>query len=269
MYVSLFVKNFLVFLASQKERSSRTLFDDKLLNNHYILAMDYNLLATFALLVGLELVLGIDNILLISIVTDRVSAQSRNKVRMIGLGLALMARLLLLMGASHLVKLSEPAIGPLSYKSIVLLAGGAFLLYKAVKEIHHVVESSSDDMQIKKIAVTSGAAILQILLLDIVFSIDSVITAVGLTDHLGVIYLSVIVSFVLVLIFSAKIASFVQEHATLKILALSFLITIGVTLGIEAMGGHVPKAYIYLPMGFALGVELLQMRFIHNQKKTK
>lgn len=231
--------------------------------------MDYNLLATFTLLVGLELVLGIDNILLISIVTDRVSVESRNKVRIIGLGLALGARLLLLMGASLLVKLSEPVIGFLSYKSIVLICGGAFLLYKAVKEIHHVVESRSDDMNIKNVSMTFATAVSQILLLDIVFSIDSVITAVGLTDNLLVIYASVIVSFVLVLIFSGAIAKFVQEHTTLKILALSFLITIGVTLAIEGMGAHVPKAYIYLPMGFALAVELLQMRFVHNQKKAK
>lgn len=231
--------------------------------------MDLNLLATFALLVGLELVLGIDNILLISIVTDRVAVESRNKVRIIGLGLALGARLLLLMGASLLVQLSEPVIGSLSYKSIVLICGGAFLLYKAVKEIHHVVESRADDLDIKKVSMTFAAAISQILLLDIVFSIDSVITAVGLTDNLLVIYASVIVSFVLVLIFSGAIAKFVQTHATLKILALSFLITIGVTLAIEGMGAHVPKAYIYLPMGFALAVELLQMRFMHNQKKVK
>ena len=231
--------------------------------------LDYNLLATFALLIGLELVLGIDNILLISIVTDRVDAKDRNKVRIIGLGMALFARLLLLMGASYLVKLSEPVIGSYSYKSLVLLAGGAFLLYKAVKEIHHVVESKPDDLVIGKTYMTFGAAVVQILMLDIVFSIDSVITAVGLTDNLWVIYSSVIVSFVLVLIFSGAIAAFVQKHATLKILALSFLITIGVTLGVEGLGGHVPKAYIYLPMGFALAVELLQMRFMQNQQRKK
>src|SRR3989344_4142578 len=229
--------------------------------------MDYNLLATFALLVGLELVLGIDNILLISIITDRVVIEKRNKVRVIGLSLALTARLLLLFGASYLVKLSEPVIASLSYKSIVLLFGGAFLLYKAVKEIHHVVEFGSEAVTSKNLSLTLAAAIIQILILDIVFSIDSVITAVGLTDNLLVIYSSVIVSFVLVLIFSGKIAAFIQNHTTLKILALSFLITIGVTLGVEGLGGHVPKAYIYLPMGFALIVELLQMRFMHNQKK--
>lgn len=229
--------------------------------------MDYNLLATFAILVGLELVLGIDNILLISIITDRVLPADRQRARILGLGLALGARLLLLLGASFLVKLSEPVIGSLSYKSLVLLAGGAFLIYKAVKEIHHVVESSSESQNTKSKAISFSVAITQILLLDIVFSIDSVITAVGLTDNLMVIYSSVVVSFILVLIFSGKIASFVQKHATLKILALSFLITIGVTLGIEGFGGHVPKAYIYLPMVFALAVELLQMRFLYNQKK--
>lgn len=231
--------------------------------------MDYNLLATFMLLVGLELVLGIDNILLISIVTDRVEPENRNKVRRLGLGLALAARLLLLLGASYLVKLSEPVIGSFSYKSLVLLVGGAFLLYKAVKEIHHVVESKPDEPSANGGRMSFASAFVQILMLDIVFSVDSVITAVGLTDNLFVIYSSVILSFAIVLAFSGAIASFVQRHATLKILALSFLITIGVTLGVEGLGGHVPKAYIYLPMGFALAVELLQMRFMHNQQKRK
>lgn len=231
--------------------------------------MDYNLLATFALLVGLELVLGIDNILLISIISDRVDVAVRNKVRLIGLSLALGARLLLLLGASYLVQLSEPILGNLSYKSLVLICGGLFLLYKAVKEIHHVVETKDDDHGIKKASMALASAITQILILDIVFSIDSVITAVGLTENLMVIYSSVIASFVLVLIFSGKIAAFVQKHTTLKILALSFLITIGVTLVIEGLGGHVPKAYIYMPMAFALAVELLQMRFTANQNKNK
>lgn len=229
--------------------------------------MDLNILATFALLVGLELVLGIDNVLLISIVTDRVEDNLKQKVRYLGLGLALLARLILLLGANYLVRLEDPVWLGLSYKSFVLIAGGAFLIYKAVKEIHHVVESSPQSDAMKVVRMGFGQAVMQILLLDIVFSIDSVITAVGLTDNLTVIYSSVIVSFVLVLIFSGPIAAFVQRHATLKILALSFLITIGVTLGIEAFGGHVPKAYIYLPMGFALAVEFLQMRFMHNQSK--
>lgn len=231
--------------------------------------MDFNLLATFALLVGLEIVLGIDNILLISIATDRLPADIRNKARYIGLGLALVARLLLLLGASYIVQLDEPFFWHLSWKSVILIAGGGFLLFKAVKEIHHVVEAHHADPDTQPVYSSFGAVILQILVLDIVFSIDSVITAVGLTDHLMVIYSSVAVSFVLVLMFSGVIAGFVQRHATLKILALSFLVTIGVTLVIEGLGGHVPKGYIYLPMGFALVVELLQMRFSYNVAKAK
>lgn len=228
--------------------------------------MDLNLLPTFALLVGLEIVLGIDNILLISILTDRLPAGSRNKARFIGLGLALGARLLLLMGAAYLVQLEEPVFWGLSWKSLVLICGGGFLLFKAVKEIHHTVEESQHKST-ETVYAQFSAVITQIVILDLVFSIDSVITAVGLTNHLLVIYAAVIASFVLVLVFSGAIAAFVQKHATLKILALSFLVTIGVTLVIEGLGGHVPKGYIYMPMGFALLVELLQMRFTYNQRK--
>lgn len=232
--------------------------------------MDLNILATFALLVGLEIVLGIDNILLISILTDRLPAEHRNKARVLGLGLALLARFVLLLGASLLVRLNEPVFYSLSWKGIILLAGGGFLLFKAVKEIHHVVESKPEEHNLAaKAYSTLGAVISQIIVLDLVFSIDSVITAVGLTDNLWVIYAAVIASFLLVLAFSGPIASFVHKHATLKILALSFLVTIGVTLVMEGLGGHVPKGYIYLPMGFALAVELLQMRFLSNQSRKK
>jgi predicted tellurium resistance membrane protein TerC len=229
--------------------------------------MDFNLIATFALLVGLEIVLGIDNILLISILTDRLPAAVRNRARVMGLGLALVARFILLLGASYIVRLNDPIFYHLSWKSVILISGGAFLIYKAVKEIHHVVENHHGDESQQKTYATFSAVIAQIIVLDLVFSIDSVITAVGLTDNLLVIYSSVVVSFLLVLAFSGSIASFVQRHPTLKILALSFLVTIGVTLVIEGLGGHVPKGYIYMPMGFALAVELLQMRFSHNQQK--
>lgn len=232
--------------------------------------MDFNLVATFALLIGLEIVLGIDNILLISILTDRLPAEMRNKARIIGLGLALVARLLLLLSASYLLRLSQPAYFGLSWKDIILIAGGAFLIYKAVKEIHHAVERIGHEGDFGgKTHDKFSNVIAQIVLIDIVFSIDSVITAVGLTDNLWVIYAAVIVSFVFVLAFSGKIASFVQAHPALKVLALSFLVTIGVTLCVEGFGGDVPKGYIYLPMGFALAVEALQMRLVHNEKKIK
>ena len=232
--------------------------------------MDFNLILTFALLVGLEVVLGIDNILLISILTDRLPKAQRATARKIGLGLAMLARCLLLLGASALVKLSEPVLLGYSWKSLILIVGGGFLLYKAVKEIHHAVESPNDPTGgAGKVAATFSSVLLQIVMLDIVFSVDSVITAVGLTDQLWVIYSAVLVSFGLVLLFSSAIASFVQRHATVKVLALSFLVTIGVTLVVEGIGGHVPKGYIYLPMGFALAVELLQMRLMHNQQRKK
>lgn len=231
--------------------------------------MDGNLFATFFLLVGLEVVLGIDNILLISILTDRLPPEKRNFARLLGLGLALGARLLLLLGASYLVKLNEPVAMGLSWKSLILIAGGGFLLFKATKEIHHAVECRDAHPDAGQGKSTMGSVISQIILLDLVFSIDSVITAVGLTENLWVIYSSVVASFLLVLAFSGSIASFVQRHVTLKILALSFLVTIGVTLVIEGLGGHVPKGYIYLPMGFSLAVELLQMRFSANQSRLK
>lgn len=231
--------------------------------------MDLNLLATFALLVGLEIVLGIDNILLISILTDRLPTDRRKMARFIGLGLALVGRLVLLLGASYLVKLNEPVALGLSYKSLVLIAGGGFLLFKAVKEIHHAVEHPAGGPGVQAVYATFSAVISQIVLLDLVFSVDSVITAVGLTDNLWVIYSAVIISFLLVLAFSGAIASFVQRNAALKILALSFLVTIGVTLVMEGLGGHVPKGYIYLPMGFALAVEALQMRLTYNQSKKR
>ncbi len=229
---------------------------------------DYNLVATFFLLIGLEIVLGIDNILLLSILSDRLPPDQRNRARVIGLSLALGARIVLLLGASYLLKLSQPVMSKYSIKDLILVAGGAFLLYKAVKEIHHVVEGLHDQGQQKdKPHASFKSVIAQIILLDIVFSIDSVITAVGLTDNLWIIYGAVVASFVAVLAFSGAIAGFVQKHPALKILALSFLVTIGVTLCIEGFHGHVPKGYIYLPMGFALAVELLQMRYTYNAKR--
>lgn len=229
--------------------------------------MDINLIATFFVLVGLEIVLGIDNILLIAILTDRLPQEQRGKARFVGLSLALLARFALLAGAAYIVRLEEAVWLGLSWKGFILIGGGGFLLVKAVKEIHHVVEGKEEHAGHGAKYSDFGRVILQMIALDLVFSIDSVITAVGLTDHLGTIYAAVVASFILVLLFSGKIAAFIQRHATLKILALSFLVTIGITLVIEGLGGHVPKAYIYLPMGFALVVELLQLRFMKNQKK--
>jgi len=221
--------------------------------------------STFALLVGLELVLGIDNVLLISILSDRLPADKRPLARKLGLGLALVIRLLMVLGAGYLTRMTDEVFLGRSWKDIVLLAGGAFLLFKSVKEIHHAVEGDAhEEAGAPRRAGSLSSIVLQIVLLDIVFSIDSVITAVGLTSKLWVIESAVIASFVLVLLFASRVSAFIQNNPALKVLALSFLVCIGVTLGMEGMGKHVDKGYIYLPMGFALLVELLQMKQSKN-----
>ncbi len=226
-------------------------------------------LAVLALLIGLELVLGVDNILVIAIFVSRLPEAERNKARIIGLALAMVARIGMLFLIMALAGLTDPVALGFSVRDLILLAGGLFLLYKAVHEIHHTV-SLKDEIEA---AETGGATmgfssvIVQIVLLDIVFSIDSVITAVGLTQKTWVIVIAVVLSFAVILAFAKPIGEFILRHPALKILALSFLITIGVTIFMEGLHQHVPKAYIYLPMGFALFVEMLQMRYAYNRKK--
>lgn len=228
-------------------------------------------LSTFALLVGLELVLGIHNVLLISILSDRLPTEKRPLARNLGLGLALVIRLLMVLGAGYLTQMVDEVIWGLSWKDIILLLGGAFLLFKSVREIHHAVEGINHGAEGGTVKATSSLSsiVVQIVLLDIVFSIDSVITAVGLTSKLWVIESAVVASFILVLLFAGRVSSFIQSNPALKVLALSFLVCIGITLGIEGLGKHVDKGYIYLPMGFALVVEFLQMRLMSNSSKHK
>lgn len=224
--------------------------------------------ATLGLLIGLELVLGIDNILLISILTSRLEQSRQESARKLGLFLAFLARVIFVLAAGWITKLTEPVLLHYSWKDLILLVGGLFLLYKAVKEIHHVVEGSQNGSG-QAVKATFGAVITQIVLLDIVFSIDSVITAIGLTQHLWVIITAVMVSFAIVLFFARPVAQFVEHNPALKVLALAFLVCIGVTIFVEGLQKDVPKAYIYLPMGFALAVELLQMRMSSNMNKKK
>lgn len=230
---------------------------------------DPNVWATFFLLVGLELVLGIDNILLISILVGRLPEQQRERARKLGLFLALGFRMLFLLGASVIQKLQTPVIFDLTGKELILLIGGLFLLYKAVTEMHFVVERYGlEEKTSQAVSATLGTVLVQIVILDMVFSVDAVITAVGLTEHLLVIYAAVLVSFVGVLFYSKGIAAFVQARPSLKILALALLVSIGVTLFAEGLGAEIPKGYIYLPMGFALAVELLQMRYDHKRARA-
>ena len=225
-------------------------------------------IALLSLLIGLELVLGIDNILVISIFVSRLPETHRNKARIVGLAVAMVARILMLFILLALSNLTDTLFLHFSIRDLILLLGGLFLLWKAVKEIHHAIELNDEDQQaIHDVSKGFLYIIFQIVLLDIVFSIDSVITAIGLTNKVWIIITSVIVSFVAILAFAKPIGEFIIRHPALKILALSFLITIGITIFMEGLHKHVPKAYIYLPMGFALLVEILQMRYEHNKKR--
>lgn len=224
-------------------------------------------LATLSLLIGLELVLGVDNILVISIFVSRLPEVHRNRARIFGLALAMIARILMLGLLLKLSSLTNSVVYHFSVRDLILIAGGLFLLYKAVKEIHHTIEFREEVHPTQGASGTIAYVITQIVLLDIVFSVDSVITAIGLTDTVWVIITAVVLSFLVILAFARPIGEFIMKHPSLKILALSFLITIGVTIFMEGMHKHVPKAYIYLPMGFALFVEMLQLRYEFNKKK--
>lgn len=227
-------------------------------------------LGLLALLIGLELVLGVDNILVISIFVGRLPETHRNRARIIGLGLALVARIVLLVILLTLSGLTRPVLLNFSVRDIILIAGGLFLLWKAVREIHHTVEMKDEEQPvIHDVSRNFASVISQIVLLDIVFSIDSVITAIGLTNETWIIITAVVASFLAILAFARPIGEFIISHPSLKILALSFLITIGVTIFMEGLHKEVPKAYIYLPMGFALFVELLQMRYDYNRGKRR
>jgi predicted tellurium resistance membrane protein TerC len=224
--------------------------------------------ALLALLIGLELVLGVDNVLVIAIFVARLPEEKRKQARILGLALAMVARLVMLVVVVVLAGLTDPLVWNLSVRDLILLTGGLFLLYKAVKEIHHTISLADEHPDTGAGASGNYASIItQIVLLDIVFSVDSVITAVGLTSQLWIIITAVVLSFTGILFYAGPIGEFIMRHPALKILALSFLITIGITIFMEGLHKHVPKAYIYLPMGFALLVEILQMRYEHNRRK--
>jgi len=227
-------------------------------------------LGILALLIGLEVVLGVDNVLVIAIFVGRLPENQRQKARIAGLGMAMAARIVMLAVVLMLATLTRPVVASLSVRDLILLIGGLFLLFKAVHEIHNTVEFRGAEHRPEGKAKGAFASVIaQIVLLDVVFSIDSVITAVGLTQQFWIIVAAVVVSFIGILFFARPIGEFILDHPALKILALSFLITIGVTIFMEGMHQHVPKGYIYLPMGFALLVELLKMRYEHNRSRKE
>lgn len=218
----------------------------------------------------LEIILGIDNIVFISILAGKLPPEQQAKARQTGLSLALITRVLLLCGLAWMVKLTSPlfhipAFGLLpephsvSGRDLILLCGGLFLLWKSTREIHEKLEGE-DGAVTSRLLPNFASVVIQILLLDIVFSLDSVITAVGMARQLGVMVAAVIIALVFMLIFSGRISGFIQKHPTLKMLALSFLLLIGCALVAEGFHKEIPKGYIYFAMAFSVGVESLNIR---------
>ena len=224
---------------------------------------DPQLWIAFATLTVLELVLGIDNIIFISILSGKLPAEQQSRARFIGLTLALGMRVLLLLSLSWIIGLTEPLFSvagkAISGRDLVLLIGGLFLIAKSTHEIHGSLEGEEGHGS-KRVYSSFASVIVQITLLDIVFSLDSVITAVGMVNNIWIMIAAVVISIVAMMFFAKPIGDFVQRHPTVKMLALAFLLLIGVTLVAEGFGQHIPKGYIYFAMAFSVLVEVLNMK---------
>ncbi len=227
-------------------------------------------------LVGLEIVLGVDNIIFISILVGRLPPEQRNLGRRLGLGFAMLTRILLLLSITWVMQLTSPLFSvmgrPITGRDLILIGGGLFLLWKSVHEIHESMTPGEDedgDGVAGKARVSFAGIIAQIAVIDIVFSLDSVITAVGMVGDIAIMIIAVVAS-VAVMMFAAKpIGEFVDDNPTIKILALSFLTVVGILLIAEGFGQHVPKGYVYFGMAFSLAVELLNIRMRRNQQKLR
>jgi len=222
-----------------------------------------------ATLTVLEIVLGIDNIVFISILADRVEKAKRAQARQLGLLLAMGTRILLLLSIVWIMKLTAPLFAVLEHevsgRDLILMGGGMFLLFKSTREIHHKLEGDEKSGEVEQAAPFWGV-IVQIALLDIVFSLDSVITAVGLAEHLAVMIIAVVVAVGFMMMAASSISRFVNDHPTVKMLALSFLLLIGMALVAEGMHQEIPKQYIYFAMGFSIFVEMLNLRAERSKK---
>ena len=229
------------------------------------LAADPAAWAALVTLIAMDVVLGIDNLIFISILTNKLPAEHRERARRIGIGCALAMRLLLLGTIAIIVQLTEPVIElfghGLSWRDLILIAGGLFLVWKATKEIHHNVDPhpNPDMFDTKAVSIGFSAAIVQILILDLVFSVDSIITAVGMTEHVPIMVIAVLVTVAVMLAAATPMANFINANPTIVMLALAFLLMIGTTLIAEGFGVHVPKGYIYAAMAFSAMVEALNM----------
>jgi len=221
----------------------------------------------------LEIVLGIDNIVFISILADKVPQVDRAKARQIGLGLAMVMRIALLLSISWLIGLTQPLfeIASLEFsgRDLIMLAGGLFLLGKATFEIHDKLEGTEHTPGSEAKAASLMNVVIQIMLLDIVFSLDSVITAVGMAEHVEIMIAAVVIAVILMMISVNSISDFISRHPTIKILALSFLLLIGFSLTAEGLGQEIPKGYVYFAMGFSIFVEFLNLRMRQQDKPVQ
>lgn len=231
--------------------------------------MTFEIILSLLSLIALEVVLGIDNVIFISILAGKLPHEQQKRARRLGLVLAGVLRLGLLLIISIILKLDHElfrAFGQgISGKDIILIAGGLFLIYKSTKEIHHKMEGEKGDQTKKMKAAAFGQVLVQILIMDLVFSVDSIITAVGMVQEVWVMYVAVVVTVAIMMFAAGPISRFVNDHPAFKILALTFLLMIGVSLVAEGCGVHIPKGYIYFSMAFSLLVDVLQMRL--NRKK--
>jgi predicted tellurium resistance membrane protein TerC len=223
-------------------------------------------------LIAMEVILGIDNLIFISILTNKLPEAHRQRARKIGISLALIMRLVLLGMVALIVKMTAPVITVLgnefSWRDLILLAGGLFLIWKATKEIHHNTDpNAGPDVFEPAASLGFAAAIGQIIVLDIVFSVDSIITAVGMTDHVPIMVIAVVVTVAVMLFAATPLANFINNNPTIVMLALGFLLMIGTTLVAEGFGVQVPKGYIYTAMAFSVLVELLNMRARRKQQR--
>jgi len=233
----------------------------------YVLSLlsDPNAWAAFAALTAMEVVLGIDNLVFISILSNKLPEEKRALARRVGISAALVLRLFLLGTIAFIIGLTEPVITvlehSLSWRDIILIAGGVFLLWKATKEIHHIIDPDPEpeNSGVAAVGVSFSAVVIQILLLDLVFSIDSIITAVGMTEHLPIMVAAVIVTVTAMLLAADPLSRFIHANPTVVMLALGFLLLIGTTLIAEGFGAHLPKGYIYAAMAFAVIIESLNM----------
>jgi len=230
-----------------------------------------NLVALFTL-TALEIVLGIDNIIFIAILSAKLPVAVQNRARLIGLAIAMVTRVLLLLSITWIMRLTTPLFSLLerdfSGRDLILIAGGLFLLAKSTLEIHEKLEGEEHEHKAAKGVAKFGAVVFQIVLLDIVFSLDSVITAIGLSNHVAIMITAVVIAVIFMMVFSKSISDFVDKHPTIRMLALSFLLLIGISLVGEGLEFHIPKGYIYFAMAFSVGVEMLNLR-IRGSKPVK